>query len=350
MDEYMLNILSGWQIGVDSAAARNNLLMNAQAFPDLRFIAAASFLKIGDLYIEEGNLEEARSFYRMVAEDTSPEMAQYRALAEERLAQQGQLPNLQPTNIIFDPSTAIVGSSVFFDSGVSNTGDIDTGVFNIQWLVNNQDVGAAGSHAGVPAGQTVLDGNSQFSWMFDNPGTYSVTFTVDFDNQIEELNEGDNSTTIDVVVSPQPPPSSAKEQVQDLERRGEIPQLDRSADVEGTDANSNGIRDDVDSYIASLPITPEQKKGVEQAARALQATLLVDTDDSNALRQSDTATDRAAQCLRLKFPDINQYASIATRIEGVTFNTKERSMIYIQYNEALSGSVSKLLTGDTCDN
>jgi hypothetical protein len=79
-----LNILSGWQIGVDNPAARANLLMNAEAFPDLRFIAAACFLKIGDLYTEEGNLAEATSYYLRVAEDTSPEMAQYRILAEER--------------------------------------------------------------------------------------------------------------------------------------------------------------------------------------------------------------------------------------------------------------------------
>jgi hypothetical protein len=92
MDEYILNILSGWQIGVDTPAARANLLMYAQPYPDLRFIVAACFLKIGDLYTEEGNLEEARSYYLRVAEDTSPDMAQYRMLAEERLSQKGQPP------------------------------------------------------------------------------------------------------------------------------------------------------------------------------------------------------------------------------------------------------------------
>jgi hypothetical protein len=30
-------------------------------------------------------------------------------------------PNLQPTGITFDTSTAVVGGTVFFDSGVSNT-------------------------------------------------------------------------------------------------------------------------------------------------------------------------------------------------------------------------------------
>ena len=117
-------------------------------------------------------------------------------------------PNLQPTEIIFDPSTAIVGGTVFFDSGVQNTGAVDSDVFAIKWFVNNQEVGAYGGHAGVPAGQTVLDGNSQFSWTFDSPGTYSVTFTVDVDNHVEESNEEDNSTTIDVIVAQLPRPET----------------------------------------------------------------------------------------------------------------------------------------------
>jgi subtilase family serine protease len=110
-------------------------------------------------------------------------------------------PNLQPTGITFDTSTAVVGGTVFFDSGVSNTGDVDTGIFNVKWFVNGQEVGAYGSHAGVPAGQTALDGNSQFSWTFDSPGTHSVTFTVDVDNHVLESNEGDNSGSVQVTVT-----------------------------------------------------------------------------------------------------------------------------------------------------
>jgi hypothetical protein len=50
------------------------------------------------------------------------------------------------TAITFDPSTAVVGGTVFFDSGISNTGDTDTGVFNIEWLIDGQEVGAYGTH------------------------------------------------------------------------------------------------------------------------------------------------------------------------------------------------------------
>jgi hypothetical protein len=111
-------------------------------------------------------------------------------------------PNLQPTGITFDTATALVGSTIFFDSGVRNTGDVDTGVFNIKWFVDGQEVGAYGSHAGVPAGQTVMDGNSQFSWPFNSHGLHSVTFAVDVDHHVLESKEGDNLTTTYVVVQP----------------------------------------------------------------------------------------------------------------------------------------------------
>ncbi|RPJ18948.1 MAG: hypothetical protein EHM33_31110, partial [Chloroflexi bacterium] len=85
MDIYILNILSEWQIGKNTSTARANLLRSAPSFPDLRFIAAACFLKIGDLYAAEGNKNEAKSPYLKVAEDKSSDMTRYRVLAEERL-------------------------------------------------------------------------------------------------------------------------------------------------------------------------------------------------------------------------------------------------------------------------
>jgi hypothetical protein len=90
MDDYILNILSGGQIEKNASTARANLLTNAQSFPDLRFIAAACFLKVGDLYSLEGNLNEAKSSYLKIAGDKSSDMTQYRVLAEERLKQTAQ--------------------------------------------------------------------------------------------------------------------------------------------------------------------------------------------------------------------------------------------------------------------
>lgn len=103
------------------------------------------------------------------------------------------LPNLRPTAITFDQSTAVTGRSIYFDSGIENVGNANSGGFNIRWLVDGRDVGAYGGHAGVPAGQTVLNGNSQFSWIFNSAGSHTVGFLVDVDNNVKESNEQDNS-------------------------------------------------------------------------------------------------------------------------------------------------------------
>lgn len=82
VDDYILKILSEGQLdkGREFAPfARGNLIMKVQAFPDLRFLCAASLLTIGDLYAMEGNLRMAQSSYLRVANDTSYDMDQYRA-------------------------------------------------------------------------------------------------------------------------------------------------------------------------------------------------------------------------------------------------------------------------------
>lgn len=127
-----------------------------------------------------------------------------------------------------------------------------------------------------------------------------------------------------------------------------FPFLDRSPDLAGPDSDSNGIRDDVDAHIATLPISPDQKIGVDQLATSLQGALLIDVNDEIALRQARKDISLAIQCISIKFPDISQRSSIFDEIEKIIFNTRERSMQYIAYNSALSGSVSKLLSGNTC--
>lgn len=78
MDDYILKILSGWQIDKDNATARSNLLMNTQAFPGMIHITAA------DLHAAEYNRNEAKAFYREVAEDkTMP--GEYRRIVQARL-------------------------------------------------------------------------------------------------------------------------------------------------------------------------------------------------------------------------------------------------------------------------
>jgi subtilase family serine protease len=105
-------------------------------------------------------------------------------------------PNLAPTPITVAESDVLVGQEVHFDAGVRNAGNADSGTFNVKWLVDGADVGAYGSHAGVPSGDTILDGNSQFSHTFDREGSHTVSFVVDVDDHIAELGEEDNTDDI----------------------------------------------------------------------------------------------------------------------------------------------------------
>jgi subtilase family serine protease len=107
-----------------------------------------------------------------------------------------------PTAVTFDSSTAAVGQQVSFDSGVQNLGDRDAGVFGVEWLVDGQDVGACGGHDPVPANTTVLAGNSQFAWTFTTPGSHTVTWIVDVNNNVVESRETNNSRSVTVTITP----------------------------------------------------------------------------------------------------------------------------------------------------
>lgn len=52
----------------------------------------------------------------------------------------------------------------------------------------------------MPAKSTVMDGNSQFSYAFREPGSHQVTFTGDVDNHVAESNERNNSQSVPVKI------------------------------------------------------------------------------------------------------------------------------------------------------
>ncbi|MFC4949069.1 DUF6777 domain-containing protein [Pseudonocardia sp. GCM10023141] len=110
--------------------------------------------------------------------------------------------DLTPTAIVFNRADLTVGTKIYFDSGVTNLGNATTPHFNIKWYVDGREVGAYGDHNGVGANTTVLDGNSQFTWAFTEPGTHTVTFTLDVDNFVAESNESNNATSATVDIAP----------------------------------------------------------------------------------------------------------------------------------------------------
>ena len=146
---------------------------------------------------------------------------------------------------------------------------------------------------------------------------------------------------------PTPTPAA---QIQALEASGELPKLDRSSSIKGPDTDNNGIRDDIDAWIAAQPITEAQKKAAQQMAKVQQAKLLVDLSNEAALQSLGDQSMRAVSCIVDSFePEFQKGSEMRGQLESMMANTKERAKQYIAYNRAVSGSSGRLPKGNTCE-
>lgn len=131
----------------------------------------------------------------------------------------------------------------------------------------------------------------------------------------------------------------------------EPPSLDRTDTIGGVDADKNGIRDDIDTYIKKTYPNYEQKKAVTQYARSLQASLLIDKDDEIAVKAATNAKAKAISCISMKVPDGKSPNGerVVREIVSITTNTKQRLLEYMTLDKALDGTVISLPSGDVCD-
>jgi hypothetical protein len=140
--------------------------------------------------------------------------------------------------------------------------------------------------------------------------------------------------------------ASLAEQIKALETSGALPKLDRSTDIKGPDQNLNGVRDDIDAWIDALPITEIQRKAATQIAKSTQNALLVDTKDKAAMDAVGDESMAGIVCLKDTFePNYQEGSKLSAKLEAMTVNTKERTIQYIKYNRAASGSVTSLPLG-----
>jgi hypothetical protein len=134
------------------------------------------------------------------------------------------------------------------------------------------------------------------------------------------------------------------------EANGAVPKLNHDDTIAGPDTDKNGIRDDIDAYIATLPYTEVQKKAVQQNARALNTTLTVDKTDKTAVINVNDKLTRAIVCVHDQFiSEPGKASKIISEEEKLTINTKIRFLEYEKFNTVLSGSTWSLPNGDTCE-
>ena len=148
-------------------------------------------------------------------------------------------------------------------------------------------------------------------------------------------------------------PKTPAQAVAQLEAQGKIPSnLDRSDTLAGIDADGNGIRDDVDAHI--LKLSAVQQPIARQKARAVQAEILVDKTNIQAVREAALKSRKAMTCSNFRFPandaaDGKLRRQVIEEITSITTNTKPRLLAYLALSKALDGTVSVRLTGDTCE-
>lgn len=132
-----------------------------------------------------------------------------------------------------------------------------------------------------------------------------------------------------------------------VEARAGIPMLDRGDTLVGTDRNSNGVRDDIEDYINSLPDKVSQKNALRQTGMAFTAVLSTNVGNSADLSANSAKLSNASSCLFSRYPSALANKR-AREMEKFHINTKQRFDAYDAYNRALSGSTSASPMGSGC--
>ncbi len=216
-------------------------------------------------------------------------------------------------------------------------------------------------NSGVSAASLVLTVNGVVQTALTSFGNGVLTITPSANNQwgngtlsvlIEISDNAGNkaSQTFSYTVSVA---STAKEQLMAIEASGAIPKLERGNTLLGTDANANGVRDDVEAILTSNYTSSIQLAAAMQTAKAMQNALTVDTADIPAVKAVDREISRGINCIYSKFDGANgskQPAQVAQELEAITTaSTKQRLLAYLQFNKALDGTSSALPEGETCE-
>ena len=137
-----------------------------------------------------------------------------------------------------------------------------------------------------------------------------------------------------------------------LESEGKLPKLDRTNTVAGIDADGNGVRDDIDVYIAQRFPKPLERAAVTQYARGYQAFLLTATNDINAVLEANRVRRIASACVFHRFKSwketnaFNSPFTIVGDIGTLTRNTKARLQAELHMQQALNGQGWTHISGD----
>lgn len=114
------------------------------------------------------------------------------------------------------------------------------------------------------------------------------------------------------------------------------------ATLAGVDINHNGIRDDVERWIAKTFATPAERGLMAQAARAFQAQVYL-MSGTMTVRDVDIEYLKYLECELSVIPDGNIKTSYVwprrKNLKSKIYNTNERDKVLVEYSIASSGKI-----------
>ncbi|WP_166256189.1 hypothetical protein [Marinobacter salicampi] len=153
---------------------------------------------------------------------------------------------------------------------------------------------------------------------------------------------------IDLDASPEKRADNATEAFHILEKEGVLPKLDRSDSLVGIDADDDGIRDDIETFIEQKSVPEPQKEGLRTFARGMQDIQAAD-QITPEIAGSITDTYSAEYfCLTAFSDNMDEMLRIFSEVEAFTANTPKRAERYLEYTEAMDGRNMSLPSSSRC--
>lgn len=116
-----------------------------------------------------------------------------------------------------------------------------------------------------------------------------------------------------------------------------------TATVAGVDTDSDGVRDDVETYIDQTYSDTPTRNALRQLAKAAQSTMI---DAGNAGLSATHAAERfrAIECLMAQRP--NDFPSVFADLRGRILNTTLRTNAYLQADGQVAATTPAMLPAD----
>ena len=111
------------------------------------------------------------------------------------------------------------------------------------------------------------------------------------------------------------------------------------ATLAGIDSDHDGVRDDVQRYIATTyPNSAKTRAALTQIAKVMQAALLDATDKEKSILHAEES-DRSITCLVYVAGSVSTERQLRLALMPVALNTDARNKAYFMYDDQLGGQV-----------